>query len=104
MEIVKPNNEQKKQLAEMLFCGLVDIRTAARQGDTEHVIFLADIFHNLPHYLFDTDIDTDGLAFFRDKLEDYVQEYGEFKGYLDCFDKIMGKCGTLSRFDILKMT
>lgn len=43
-----PNDEQRKQLGDMLHCALVEIRTLGWRGHAKQAAALADAFHNLP--------------------------------------------------------
>ncbi len=79
--------QQRQELCRMLFNALLEIRMLGREGKAEQAADVADIFHNLPIYLWS---DKFSLSFLRSIFEGYQQKYQgvECFNYVKMLDEI----------------
>ena len=87
-DVKMPTERQRKQLCEMLYHALLEIRILGWEGKAQQSADLADAFHNLPTMLWSENF---SFKIFRVFLKYYDETYPNSNKYLKMVDKIIAE-------------
>jgi hypothetical protein len=78
-DAAEPNEEQKRQLSELVYGALVEIRSLERDGKHDQARAVADLFHNVPMLIWTPWF---SFGFLRERVAAYHDQFAD-SGYVN---------------------